>query len=327
MNQEEIETAVETVSLGQTLATARAQQNLSLEDIAGRLKLNHTQLTKLEQDEYQSLGPETFVRGYIKSYSALLGLDSEQVLSLYQSPHVPEQKRNMKSFSRRTEKEAHDSRLMTVSYIVAIVFVGLSALWWWQTASNSDSVEESNFIPDTRSAIEAQDINASEQSALEFQPALSETASVPDSPVAPPESDVNTSEAVPTMSSSPDTEQVHVEEQQAPLEQQTETADVVASSSTPMPTSAANNAEPATVSQVVMHFTEDSWVEIFDATQERIAFGVKKAGYTMTVSGMAPFSVVLGKHQVVSIELDGQPVDISGLPRNRLAKFNLPLAE
>ncbi|MGB1978361.1 MAG: DUF4115 domain-containing protein, partial [Pseudoalteromonas tetraodonis] len=56
-------------------------------------------------------------------------------------------------------------------------------------------------------------------------------------------------------------------------------------------------------------------------------FGVKKAGYEMTLTGVAPFSVVLGKHDVVRITLNGEPVDISAFPKNRLAKFKLPLAE
>ncbi|KZN28762.1 hypothetical protein N480_08335 [Pseudoalteromonas luteoviolacea S2607] len=321
MNQEEIETTTETVSLGETLANARAQQNLSLEDVAARLKLNHTQITKLEQDEYHSLGPETFVRGYIKSYSALLGLDSEHILALYETPNVPEQKRNMKSFSRRTEKEANDSRLMIVSYIVVIAFIGLSALWWWQTASTSDTVEEANFIPEATS------------STMPSTPKVSEPEDQAGHP--PVEVKAETTEAAQPAS----TDLVEVDS--APVEELVETRTqapvqslVVESESEPQPqTSPATDIasqtapEETTTSEVVMHFADDSWVEIFDATQERIAFGVKKAGYTMTVNGVAPFFVVLGKHQVVSIELDGQPVDISGLPRNRLAKFNLPLAE
>ena len=47
----------------------------------------------------------------------------------------------------------------------------------------------------------------------------------------------------------------------------------------------------------------------------------------MTVTGTPPFSVVLGKHQVVEITLNGEAIDISNFPKNRLAKFNLPLAE
>jgi cytoskeleton protein RodZ len=76
-----------------------------------------------------------------------------------------------------------------------------------------------------------------------------------------------------------------------------------------------------------MHFNEESWVEIHDGKGDKVAFGVKKAGYDMTVSGHLPFSIVLGKHQAVDITLDGEKIDISSFPKNRLAKFNLPLTE
>ncbi|KZN41435.1 RodZ domain-containing protein [Pseudoalteromonas luteoviolacea] len=310
MNQEEIETTTETVSLGETLANARAQQNLSLEDVAARLKLNHTQITKLEQDAYHSLGPETFVRGYIKSYSALLGLESEHILALYETPNVPEQKRNMKSFSRRTEKEANDSRLMIVSYIVVIAFIGLSALWWWQTASTSDTIEEANFIPEATNSTSPSTPKVLEPREQPGRPQVEVKAETPEAVHSPTADPVK-------VDSAPSGESADTQAQ-PPV-----TIDTEVASQTVSPTAS----EEAATSEVVMHFEDDSWVEIFDATQERIAFGVKKAGYTMTVNGISPFFVVLGKHQVVSIELDGQPVDISGLPRNRLAKFNLPLAE
>ena len=91
---------------------------------------------------------------------------------------------------------------------------------------------------------------------------------------------------------------------------------------------ASNNASQEDASStIVMNFNGESWVEIYDAEGEKVAFGVKKAGYVMTVTGKPPFSVVLGKHSVVSITLDGEAVDVSTFPKNRLAKFTLPLAE
>ncbi|MCF6441480.1 DUF4115 domain-containing protein [Pseudoalteromonas luteoviolacea] len=330
MNLEENETKTESMSLGQTLAKARTEQNLSFEDIAARLKLNHTQITKLENDEYQSLGPETFVRGYVKSYSALLGLESEQILALYESSDVPEHKRNMKSFSRRTEKEANDNRLMIVSYLMLVVFVGLSAFWWWQTASNGESSDDVSGLTEPASAsssvaaartlerstgLNTQAINAPVQNTdtANLNTPASEQQPLTDDKIAEVVSD-NESDSGAIPERTAEVTPVIVEDNS----QSVQNEPIVAVES---------NATAVEQSTVVMFFEEDSWVEIFDATEERVAFGVKKAGYTMTVTGQAPFSVVLGKHQVVSIELDGQPVDISGLPRNRLAKFKLPLAE
>ncbi|RRS10696.1 helix-turn-helix domain-containing protein [Pseudoalteromonas sp. J010] len=279
-------------SIGQTLATARQNAGISFAEIESRLKMTHAQLTKLEQDDYQDLGPETFVRGYIKNYAALLGLNPVEVLAMYQSPVVPPQKKRMQSFSRRTHKEAHDSRLMMVSYIVLAIVLGSSALWFWQTnTSESESAQESAVT-----TIEAPELEASELEVTSAQEEIQNDE---------PEQSESTG---------------------ALEEQPTSTLEVA--TSTPAQSNPKEQTKRAPgISTVVMYFNEESWVEMFDATQERVAFGVKKAGYTMTVEGKAPFSVILGKHRAVEVTLDGKPVTLPEFTKNRLAKFNLPLAE
>ena len=277
-------------SLGQTLAMARQKAGISFAEIETRLKLNHTQITKLEQDDYQSLVPETFVKGYIKNYCNLLGIDANEVLALYQKPQVPVQKRRMQSFSRRTEKEAHDNRLMLVSYIVLAIVLGSSAFWFWQT-------------------------NNTEQP---FSGETSEAVTAPETAVAPQASD---KAATVEPLAEPNTTELDAAVDKV-------VSDTVAPAAAPAAEPQPNTtATAATGNTVVMHFKQESWVEMFDATQERVAFGVKKAGYTMTVTGKAPFSVVLGKHQAVEVELDGVAITLPEFEKNRLAKFNLPLTE
>ena len=77
--------------------------------------------------------------------------------------------------------------------------------------------------------------------------------------------------------------------------------------------------------ELVFTFAEDCWIKVTDATGNDIAYGVKDAGRIMPVSGMPPFSVVLGAPAGVSISYAGTPVDLSGFPYNRTARFNLPL--
>ncbi|WP_046005073.1 RodZ domain-containing protein [Pseudoalteromonas rubra] len=336
MNEAEIDTdnSSDLLSLGQTLAKARHEQGVSFEEISARLKLSETQINKLEQDDYHKLGPETFVRGYIKSYCGLLGLDAQQTLKLYQSPVVPEQKGKMKSFSRRTEKEAHDNRLMWVSYAVLIVVIGSSAIWFWQNSSSQSEITPGDVLDIPQASVTTDNVQRPAPSTLnaERSVAASDTSvadiSGPDNaPQSAPETAEPSVEALPsTVVQTPEAQPEALPElAQTPTTQRGNTSDVQV---TPAAETVSDDTQSELAqSTIVMVFKEDSWVEIFDASQERVAFGVKKAGYTMTVSGQAPFSVVLGKHQAVSITLNGAAVDISSLPRNRLAKFNLPLAE
>lgn len=66
-------------------------------------------------------------------------------------------------------------------------------------------------------------------------------------------------------------------------------------------------------------------MNLVDATGEAIAFGIKKSGRVMPVSGIPPFEVTLGKPQYVSISYAGETVDMSQFDGTRTAKFNLPM--
>jgi cytoskeleton protein RodZ len=194
----------------------------------------------------------------------------------------------MQSFSRRTEKEASDSRLMFFSYLILAIVIGSSALWFWQNATpieeQTSKINVANSIMSERQAAQPSILQQQQQAEINDESLL---------------------ESKDTLETSTSSEAV------------TETAPITSN----------NESQEDASSTIVMNFNGESWVEIYDGEGEKIAFGVKKAGYIMTVSGTPPFSVVLGKHDAVDITLNGEPVDVSAFPKNRLAKFTLPLAE
>ncbi|CAM3843481.1 MULTISPECIES: RodZ domain-containing protein [Pseudoalteromonas] len=297
MNDENTEST--TLSLGQTLKSSREQANVSLEELAKNLKLSVLQLQRLENDEHHLIGPATFVKGYAKSYCREFNLDTATILALFPEPQETLKKTKMQSFSKRTEKEAHDNRLMLVSYAILAIVIGSSALWWWQ---NSAPIDKQVITPA---------LNNVPESSADLPQQKPVTAPLAQLEQAGPD------EAEDDFSTATDEQ---LDEQQA-IHADTTESEVIASEAT------SQQPHSDGLGTIVMHFNEESWVEIHDGKGDKVAFGVKKAGYEMTVSGHLPFSVVLGKHQVVDITLDGEKIDISNFPKNRLAKFNLPLAE
>ena len=79
--------------------------------------------------------------------------------------------------------------------------------------------------------------------------------------------------------------------------------------------------------ELMFTFSNDCWIKITDATGNDIAYGVKKQGRVMPVSGQPPFSVILGAPASVKVKYAGEPVDISFLPSDRTGRFVLPLQE
>ena len=232
-------------SLGQTLKTGREAAGVSLEQLAEKLKLSVLQLQHLENDEHHLLGPATFVKGYAKCYCREFNLDSAAVMALFPESQETVKKSNMQSFSKRTEKEAHDSRLMLVSYIILAIAIGSSALWWWQNSTplNQQTVTKPLIdlsVNDISAITEPQRVNTDEAESIQ------------------PELEYN----------SPRTASAQVLEE---------------------PVTEPAQQEQNGLSTVVMLFNEDSWVEIHDGEGEKVAFGVKKAGYEMIRNRHASF--------------------------------------
>lgn len=285
-------------SLGYILIKGREEANISVESLASQLNLDVSQLINLENNQYKNLGPEIFVKGYIKSYCKILNLNECEVMQSYQSVERNSKENQMQSFSNRFEKETHDSRLMLVSYIVLSIVLGSSGILWWQNQVSKEDVA----------------INASEvDMTLNAQTESSDSADTTFVTEPKMSSSINQAQS---MSSKEEITAINVQNPTSNLKIAKVNTDTVA----PEPL------KKVILNKIIMHFSGDSWVEIFDATGERVAFGVKKSGYVMTVNGVAPFAVVLGKQQLVEIELDGEKVDTSSLPTNRLAKFQLPLS-
>ncbi|PJK13552.1 hypothetical protein CO613_09750 [Lysobacteraceae bacterium NML07-0707] len=69
------------IAQGQMLQQARLRAKLSLEDVSARLHMPVRVLRALEAGDWQALGAPVFVRGQLRSYARLLGLEVDALLA------------------------------------------------------------------------------------------------------------------------------------------------------------------------------------------------------------------------------------------------------
>jgi len=69
--------------------------------------------------------------------------------------------------------------------------------------------------------------------------------------------------------------------------------------------------------------TQDSWVEVRDAKQNRLLYEMVPAGRTVVLEGAGPFSVFLGNVEGVSVELNGKRFDTTPYRRGPIARFSV----
>ncbi len=68
------------ISVGQLLREGRERSGLSVEDVVNKIKLAPRQIQALEADDFQSLPETAFVRGFVRSYAKLLGMEAQPLL-------------------------------------------------------------------------------------------------------------------------------------------------------------------------------------------------------------------------------------------------------
>lgn len=121
-------------TVGNLLRETRELQFYSLEDVERRTKIRKEMLQLLENDDYAHLPPPTFVRGFIKNYGKLLGLDGEKLLALWRRDF--ESKKHppvvMKSFSDplKTPRFRLTPQYVFGSVILLIVLSFFGYLWF-----------------------------------------------------------------------------------------------------------------------------------------------------------------------------------------------------
>mgnify|MGYP001223241886 CR=1 FL=1 len=339
-----------TAGPGHLLKQAREAKSMTAREAADRLRLRLQVIELIEADDYATFSTTTFVKGYLRAYAKLLGVDQNQIDEAYKSLNIKEPESTpMQSFSRRVKHQESDNRLMMITWLVVVVVIAL-VIWWWQDSDLSFSklsndveqavTEQSDVNPEQteadpptlrqsenqRSSVaEEQPVLESEVSAADASTSLSvndpaqqdevaeETIEQPVSEI--PESVSNDDAAT---QSEPDTPS---EPTNAPADEEAGETPVVEAPPED-DTEDAVNVEPETA--LVIEFSEECWVKIEDADGEVQAIGTKAQGYRMPVPGSAPFSATICKPAAVTITYAGNTLDLSQYRQDRVARLTIP---
>ncbi|AVI61311.1 RodZ domain-containing protein [Halomonas sp. GFAJ-1] len=297
----------DTSSPGELLLRQREALGVPLIDAARALNLRPAVVEGLEQDNYAEIPVTAYRRGYLRAYARYLGMDDRLVLDAYQVQNGSidtERKVAPVSVSRPPSKVgAWLFKLVTLLVIVGLIAV---TVMWWQSRGGSE--------PPSMGA----------SPSVEEEEALNATAEREPTP---------TSE--PAVASAPQLTEEEAETSPAPMAEVTDEATqaaamVVAGSSTPA--SDASEEEPtaeaappaAAPNTLELTFNEQSWTEIFDASNQRVFVGLQTPGTTASVEGEPPFRLTIGNATGVELRYQGEAIDLpQRAGANNVARFTL----
>ncbi|WP_159236816.1 cytoskeleton protein RodZ [Raoultella terrigena] len=317
MNTEATQDHQEANTTGTRLRNAREQLGLSQQAVAERLCLKVSTVRDIEDDKAPADLASTFLRGYIRSYARLVHIPEEELLPMMakQAPIRAAKVAPMQSFSLGKRRKKRDGWLMSFTWLVLFVVIGLSGAWWWQ--DHKAQQEEITTMADQSTA----ELNAGDSGSQSIPLDNGADNMAPDVANSAP---VDTSAApapAPAMSvPTPANNNAVV----APSQAQVDTAAGAAVPASPLPTDQANVTAAAAAQDLVLNFSADCWLEVSDATGKKLFSGLQRKGGNLNLSGQAPYKLKIGAPAAVQIQYLGKPVDLSRFIRtNQVARLTL----
>ncbi|MCK5791088.1 MAG: helix-turn-helix domain-containing protein [Ketobacter sp.] len=309
-------------SPGARLQRAREAANLTVNEAADALHLSPGVVKALEADDYRALPNATFVKGYLRSYSRLLGIGGEELVRSYEAITGSGKPQPVQPIEtpRTAPRFATPLRFGLLGLVVVMV-----AYLLWPASGEPEAVAplaedaaapQGEAVIETTPAVDAEseapvtppDQPAADSLDTEVSLELEREALVSSEPM-PEEAEAAEAENIEpvidpdTPAPEPDAAEVMQPALQA-------AADLASDAALP------DSQVTAPQGQISMAFTGDCWVEIRDASGALIYSNLRRNGESLSITGEPPLEAKLGNGNVVSVRYNGQPVSFRVPPHN-----------
>ncbi|MBG6248595.1 MULTISPECIES: cytoskeleton protein RodZ [Symbiopectobacterium] len=311
---------------GERLRQAREHMGLTQQTVAERLCLKVTTVREIEEGSTSPDLAPTFLRGYIRSYAKLVHLPESELLPALDKHVVPRiaNVASMQGFALGKSRKKRDGWLMTFTWLVVLIVLGLTGAWWWQNyqvqqqeissmvehaaANTPEEAESQTAVPLATTGSQTIDLTQIAPAAPEGANTTANSASV-NSPAA----NAATTTGAPVTPAQAGNGHQPV----APVTMPHSTATESAASQSATPVSDNGNT-------IAMTFSADCWLEVIDAAGKKLYSGVQRSGSVLNLSGQAPYRLKIGAPAAVQIQYQGKPVDLSRFVRsNQIVRLTL----
>ena len=278
-------------SVGQQLRAGRERAGLSVDDAARALKLSNRQVESLEHDDWASLPGKTMIRGFVRNYARLVGLDGRELMAALEGMAMPKspELRGAEGTPVSMPKEGKSDRKDVLRVLAGLLVLALALVAYF-------------FLPADMWQSTVQAIKDASQS----NEAVVDT--VADTPPVGPETPAPVAQVESVTPEQPVVvpEPASVSE---PVIQRTE--GLAAEVQTPV------------TNVLKFGFTQPSWVEVRDRNGQIIFSQKNPAGSQRDVQGQPPFSVVIGNAAHVTLHYKGNAVDLSKRSKDDVARLTI----
>lgn len=292
-------------SAGSQLARQRRQHELSIAEVSAALKLPRSVIENIEADRVDRIAG-IYRRGYVANYARLLEMDPGPLLEAIGSG--VEDAPALRSVLPVSRRGVNFDRFVKFATYFLVTTLIVPPLIYFFVIGGTRLFERE--VVETEPGAPVAEVVASESGDGGVSRRIARALSLD------PASDAQG-------------EQAHLSASTLPLTSMRPLA------SSPIPTASENELDESSptgsddqvqsvLSTLEIDLLDDSWVEITDASGQRLEFDLLRAGASRTYEALPPFRVLLGRASAVEMTLDGQPVRFEGQGRGSVAEISLP---
>jgi cytoskeleton protein RodZ len=290
---------------GSQLREARHEAKYSLEEVAARLHLDRRMVRALEENDFDKLPAATFVRGYIRSYARLLSLPPGPILEAFDHQGLAPPA-IIADITQHPQAKSSDIPVRLGTYLVAAGLVLPESI---SSPGPSDAVTADEDPPAEAASAMAAIVRPSDEAG----------ASQTETPAA--QSDTPTTVA--TLVPAPALETASASESATALETAPALDDsdgaAGVTEQTPVFVDAAWADIPS--GHLDLRFANDSWVEVYDGSGDKLVYRLVKAGGSINLSASPPIRIILGFADGAELTLNDEPFDLEPFMRQSMARF------
>ncbi len=285
---------------GQILREHREKLGISTNEVAKRIHLDVKIIEAIERDTSEGMPSAIYVRGYLRSYAKVVSADADKIIELYNADSPPPPPEILPEVKPPSQVSSNDKPVKAFTYLITLGLVLLLLIWY-----------QSNFVVETK----LNTVQTTEnQTSINGVDVRYEIINHPESWQSP--------------------ENISAEVIETPINQEPSTQDNELQlfdeqtiNTTPLEIRGENLSSPV-IGQgpdtIDMTLTSDSWIEIYDAMNNRLFHELGIAGKVYNLKGTSPFNVLLGFSKGVTLKFNGESFDIEKHSKNGVARFTLP---
>ena len=316
------ETQIQTGGTGRRLREARESKGQRVSDVAENLHLRPSIVSAIEEGDYRQIPGELFLKGYVKSYARLVGLNEDEMLEALDQELEPLREEDERARVEHPLEEIQrrkDSRRKTAKMVGLAVLVVAALVAYMEFNGRSSHMQmlgKGDSSPTNTAGVASKEKDVTGTTGTAPTSSAELSASRAGSGSSTPSTSASSAALVSGQSQT--SAPAGMSAGQSPAQGKQEGS----SESSPVAVANGGNSGRGEAAAAIAQepklkasFSGDCWVEVTNGDGVKVVAALKRAGDSLEYQGPPPFHVVLGAvSQVAQMSYNGNPVNLSQYP-------------